>query len=164
MKNATLRSLLLLSGLGLCLLQADGDTGRPSAEFDESFAGGQALAFGSHRPVPFALDLARQIGETEFGALDPGEAAGIALGLAMDIDTDIRTGLTFQEAKARSMQQARLLMRNRIEGRNVGAEGLRKMRSRATSESGKARAGGLVDPLRNGSAPVNSGWTRLGKR
>ncbi len=159
-----LLSLLLLSGLGLCPLQADDGTGRPSAGFDESFAGGLALAFASHSPVPIALDLARQIGETELAVLPPGDAAELALRLAKGIDADIRMGLTFQEAKARSMQQARLLMRDRAKGWNAGAEALRKMRSRAASESGQARAGALADPLRKGTGPATNGWTRLKKR
>jgi hypothetical protein len=152
--KAKLLFALLLTGLASRTLPAAGDGGRWPAEFDAAFARGEETAFASHRPAPQALELARRIGGSEFATLSPEVAARLALMLAIAADADVRGGLSLQEAKARSMQQARLLARDIAAGRDAGTEGLRRMRSRAASESDRAQARGLADPLRRGVATV----------
>jgi hypothetical protein len=140
-------------------LGAEGDPRQWISGFDESFASGEAQAFVSRRLAPFAVELARRIGQAEFKALDYEDAAQLAVRLAVSIDDDMRLGRTFQEAHARSVQQARLLLKDEVADGSGGAEGLRKMRSKAASEYGRARAGGLADPLGQRPASIAHGWT-----
>jgi hypothetical protein len=155
--KAKLPIALLLAGLASCPLPAAGEGGRWSSEFEARFAAGEGTAFASHRPAPQALYLAKRIGQSEFAALSPEDAAGLALRLAISADSDVRSGLSFQEAKARSTQQARLLARDLSAGGDAGIDGLLRMRSRAASESGQAQARGLADPLRKGASAVGQG-------
>ena len=150
--------LLALSLIAARPLGAEGGERSWASGFHESFEEGEALTFVAHRPAPFALELVARIGEAEFGSLGSEEAGRLALRLAVSIDEDLRFGRTIQEAGARSSQQARMLLRDAMGGGDGGADSLGKMRSRAASESARARAGSLTDPLGRRSDSSTPGW------
>lgn len=153
--KAVLLCLLMLSGLmGLPLYAVDGAS-QWETDFGESLSSLEALAPRAPRLAPFALSLARTLGEAEFVGMPPQDAAGLALRLAEAIDGDIRTGLSFQDAAARSRQEARILKRDYAGGGGGGLSAMSKIRSKAAWKYAKSRAGNLVNPLRKGSSSAS---------
>jgi hypothetical protein len=149
--------LLLLSGLVFSPVLAADEAEQWLSDFDASVAVGASRAFAAYESVPLAVDLARQIGSSEFREMGSGEAAELALGLALAMDADMRFGMTLQEAKARSIQAARLISKDRGSGKSGGIEALQKMRLRTRSESDRWRATSLTDPSRKGASGAQ-GW------
>jgi hypothetical protein len=149
-------SLLLVSLL--CPLSAQESPSQWTVEFGralddrlESIPGGDQLG-------PLALGLAREISGKELRGLAPAAAAVLALELAESLDLDLRTGKSYQEAKARSVQVARLVLRDLAGGRHSRLEALGRMRSRQERLSGSLRAGLVANPLNaGGKSPIHAG-------
>lgn len=113
---------------------------------------------GGARLGPAALGLASEISRQEFRGLAPATAAALALELAERLELDLRTGRTYQEAKARSVQVARLVLKDLAGGGHSRLEALGKMRSRQERISGSLRAGQMANPLNaGGKSPVHGG-------
>ena len=120
--------------------------------FRAAFASGLAASFPSTRPPEALLGLAARIGEAEFASLEPADAASLSLRLAVSMQAGLRSGLTMQEVRARSRQEARILMRDRAAsgGSGSGSAALLRLRLRQGEESRRDRFGRLVDPLGQG--------------
>lgn len=157
LKLASLLALSILAARPLCA--GDGPE-EWAAEYRRSFEEGQAQAFAAHRPAPFASDLAARLGESEFSALGAEDAAQLALRLAASLDADLRLGRTFQEALARSAQLARIILRDALAEGASAAQGLQRMRSRASAATARARAGFLAAPPDKGPGSFSHGWAR----
>jgi hypothetical protein len=158
--NSKLMSLFLLLGLVSLPLQAMNEASQWSSDFSTAFSEGRASAIEGHEPSQMAVNIAMRVGEAEFRALSPETAAGFALKLTLSADADIRKGLSFQEANARTRQQARLLVKDAASGGEANAQAMRKVRSRLASETGRSQSGGLVDPLGKGPASEDRGRTQ----
>ena len=159
-----LSGFLLLSFLAALPLGAEDAASPWVADFD------RALSAASNElpSSPLALGLARRLGLDEFASLPPEEAAQLALHLALAADADLRAGRNYQETRARSVQQARLLLRDIASGLGQGPGSalarLKAVRRRAGWVAGRGGAGRLADPLGRDSASGMQGWIGPHKR
>ena len=117
--------------------------------FRAAFASGLDASFPSSRPPEAVLGLAARIGEVEFSSLEPAEAASLSLRLAASMHDRLRSGLAMQEVRARSRQEARILLRYRTVagGSGDGLTSLLRLRIRQGGESRRDRFEHLEDPL-----------------
>ncbi len=79
-----------------------------SAEWEQSFEQlyTEALADKPLRPSPLALKIARATAGQQWAGLEPSQAVGLALGLAMDAEKSLRFGVSAQETRAALGQRA----------------------------------------------------------
>lgn len=148
---------LLLMSL-LFPLGAQDSPGQWTAELGKAIDDRLGSIPGGNRLEPLALGLAREISGQEFRGLAPATAASLALELAVSLDLDLRTGRSYQEAKARSVQVARLVLKDLARGGHSRLEALGKMRSRQERISGSLRAGQMANPLNaGGKYPIHAG-------
>lgn len=148
--KTTALSLALASLVAFSLPLAAAENGEDwLGAFRAAFASGLAESLPSSRPPEVLLGLAARIGEAEFASLEPVEAASLSLRLAASMREGLRSGLAMQEVRARSRQEARMLMRDRTAsgGSGSGSAALLRMRLRQGEESRRDRFGRLVDPL-----------------
>lgn len=148
--------LLLISFLSP--LGAQESEGQWTVEFGKAIDDRLASIPGGDGLGPLALGLAREISGQEFRGLSPAAAAVLALELAGSLELDLRTGRSYQEAKARSVQVARLVLRDLAGSGHSHLESLGKMRYRQERISGSLRAGLVANPLNTGGkSPTHAG-------
>ncbi len=128
-------------------------TTRQSAEWERNFEQlyAEALADKPLTPSPLALRIAQVAGGQFWASLEPAEAVGFALELAMDAEKSLRFGVSAQETRAVLGQRAAMekgkknelaALKELAKGRKWDSEQKNRMSGKAIKELGpKGKAG-----------------------
>ena len=159
-RTKTFRVAVALCALPLFPLSAQDGTRkttqtaeRPSSEWESDFERlyAEALVEKSLVPSPLALRIARAAGGPFWAGLDPSEAVGFVLELAIDAEKSLRFGVSAQETRALSRQRAAIERSKKNE--HATLKGLAKGRKWDSERKNK-----VSDKTGNTAGPVgNSG-------